>query len=66
MQIPELLAQRKIVSAACHARYSARGTKGKWRYASSKAGTKRKWRYASSKAIKEPKGNGDIQAAKRD
>jgi len=52
-------------------RYSAKGTKGKWRYASSKAEvpkgngdmqaekpTKGKWRYASS--------NRDIQVAKRD
>jgi len=28
--------------------YSAKGTKGKWRYASSKA--RKNWRYASSKA----------------
>jgi len=30
-------------------------------------GTKEKWRYASSKSrSKEPKGNGDMQAAKRE
>jgi len=36
---------------------SAKGTKGKWRYAAK--GTKGKWRYAM---LKGPKGNGDMQA----
>jgi len=52
MQIPELLTQRKFVSAACHARKGALVEYLIYQIPVTQ--------------LKGPKGNGDMQAAKRD